>query len=272
MCDVDIDPILLQRYVKIFLSACDMFECKAYVMNGVDAMWYTKGNFLSLLNIPSQVSKFGSVRMYWEGSRERSIQQIKPFLINIRQTPSYFSKKLTYMYVNETLDTINKDILAHVPEIHTSNTNQEYDKHSSFKTYSASDDINALVSSGKVMSVVYLSLPSNNKFYICQRTRTPNKCVLFQVLFVDNDGFNRCGMWYAPIEVSLVNNDGIYTQNEVHLMSEDFAILCPCITNNEVLKLSYTVICKSWRYRNKYNELMLPSLSTNFFRSTIDDN
>ena len=90
--NVHIDRNTFLAYIKLFLSACDLFENKVYIMHNNDAMWYSKGNFLSLLNLPSQVLKFGNLRYYWEGSRERSIQQIKPYLINIRLT-SPFSKQ-----------------------------------------------------------------------------------------------------------------------------------------------------------------------------------
>ena len=97
MTDEELESPSLLRYVKIFLSSCDIFEHKAYIMKEDDAMWYTKGNFLSLLNLPLQISTFGRLRLYWEGSRERSIQQIKPFLVNMRQTSSFFKTKLTYI-------------------------------------------------------------------------------------------------------------------------------------------------------------------------------
>ena len=266
----EVDSSSLLRFIKVFLSSSDMFEHKAYVMNGDDAMWFTKGNFLSLLNLPAQIFKFGSLRIYWEGSSERSIQQIKPFLINIRQTSSYFKTKLTYLYVSETLDTINKEIASYVPPIQTSTSGQEYQKHSDFKTYSSNVNISSLISSGKVISVLYLSVGSKrSKFYICQRSATPRSCILFEVRFVDNDGFNKCGMWYAPIEVNIVNEGNTFTPMEIDEMAEDYAILCPCISNNVSLQKYYAIICKSWKYRDKFDDLRLPSLSINLFKGTI---
>ena len=68
-----IDSNQLLHFIKCFLSSCDLFKNTAFKLNGTDLFWYQKSNFLSLLNIPSQIEKFGSLRNYWEGSRERSI-------------------------------------------------------------------------------------------------------------------------------------------------------------------------------------------------------
>ena len=63
------------------------------------------------------------------------------------------------------------------------------------------------------MSVVYLSLHSKaNRFYTCQRSNNPKKCNLFEVTFVDNEGFNKCGLWYTPIHITIVNNGETFTQ------------------------------------------------------------
>ena len=272
MSDDDIDSSLLLKHIKVFLSSCDMFEQKAYIMNDDDAFWYTKGNFLSLLNLPQQIAKFGSIRMYWEGSRERSIQQIKPFLMNIRQTASYFKTKINYMYVSETLHTINQINMQHISKLGSTSSQRGYEKHSPFKTYSAHDNIMTLLDSNNVISVVYLSYAQQSpRFYICQRTKSPKICSLWEVKFFDNEGFNKCGMWYSPIEIFLVNNDENLTQHDIHLLSDDFAVLCPCISSNKQLHKYYTVICQSWKYRNKYNELSFPSLSEFLFESSIDN-
>ena len=120
----------------------------------------------------------------------------------MRQTSSFFKTKLTYMYVNETLDTINKDIIAHVPQLHISSSNHVYEKHSDFKTYSASEDITLLTSSNNPISVLYMSLNlQRNKFYICQRCSAPKRCILYEVTFVDiiKDSTNAvCGMLQFP--------------------------------------------------------------------------
>ena len=270
MCDDHIESSIILNYIKCFLSACDLFEDTAYIMHGDDAMWYSKGNFLSLLNLPSQVDKFGHIRLYWEGSRERSIQQIKPYLINMRHTPSYFKTKLTHMYVSQTLKTMHSELIDQFPNRSTYPNEQHYERYSSLKVYSYAEDIEQLVSYGKVLSVVYLSLNSNKpKFYICQRSQHPNKCILYKIDFLDETGFNKCGIWYAPIEICVVNIGNEMFQEEVNESSEIYGILCPCVSSNIHLKHTYSVICSNWKYRGKYDILSLPDISMNLFFSLL---
>ena len=271
MCNECIGTDILLNYIKCFLSSCDLFENKAYIMNEDDAMWYTKGNFLSLLNLPEQIKKFGKLRLYWEGSRERTIQQIKPYLINMRQTSSYFKTKMTHMYVSEVLDSIDTDLHHHFKEDYGDAQSNVYARYSSFKIYSYSDDIEELIKLGKVLSVVYLSLSGHEaRFYVCQHSNNPKSCLLYQVSFLDNDGFNKMGLWYAPIEISIANIGNEKTQAEIDNMTEVYAILYPCISRNRFLKNCYSTICHNWKYRNKHNVLVLPELSINLFLSSIN--
>lgn len=78
----------IDDYIKTFLSAVHNFERLTYVENSNRSyVWYA--NFLSLLNLPDQIKEFGSVRNYWEGTRERYIQLVKPFMKNNRKTDTY---------------------------------------------------------------------------------------------------------------------------------------------------------------------------------------
>lgn len=109
------------------------------------------------------------------------------------------------MYVSQTLKTMHSELTDQFPNRSTYPNEQHYERYSSLKVYSYAEDIEQLVSYGKVLSVVYLSLNSNKpKFYICQRSQHANKCILFKIDFLDETGFNKCGIWYAPIEICVV--------------------------------------------------------------------
>ena len=58
------DPKPLQEYTKLFLSCVDKFEAAIYVANGATPIWKSRGNFLSLLNLPLQQEYFGNVRLF----------------------------------------------------------------------------------------------------------------------------------------------------------------------------------------------------------------
>ena len=90
-------------YVKIFLFLFKTFEEKTFATDAGNFMWYNRGNFVSLLNLPNQIYEFGSLRYYQEGSRERFIQLVKPFMKNIKGTSSFISLQMSKLYTNNAL-------------------------------------------------------------------------------------------------------------------------------------------------------------------------
>ena len=71
-------------YVKVFLFLFRSFEEKAFHDTDGNFMWYNRLNFVLLLNLSNQTEKFGDLRLYWVGRKERCIQLIKPFMKNVR--------------------------------------------------------------------------------------------------------------------------------------------------------------------------------------------
>ncbi len=73
------------QHIKLFLDFCHQF-CKATHDDTNLPFWLSKGNYVTLLNLPEQIERFGSLRYYWEGTRERYIHLIKRQLTNMQQT------------------------------------------------------------------------------------------------------------------------------------------------------------------------------------------
>ena len=92
-----------------------------------------------------------------------------------------------------------------------------------------------------------------------------SECTLHEIMFHDKDGFNKCGLWYAPLTISMTTDDRLYSQEDVYDMSIDFAILCPCISKYPSLKNCYTAITKEWNYRTNTGLHVPPEVSLNFF-------
>lgn len=240
--------------IKLFLSCCDMFENVAYNLNDQNPFWYKKGNFLSLLNLPSQVEKFGSLKNFWEGSRERSIQQIKPYLIKTRSTSSFYKTKLQKMYIAQTLQNISE-------EMNDDNTseNRRYERYSSFVMYSHTQEIADLIVNKNVLSGIVIDHEFvRDKFYICQRMRDSNFCAMHEIVFDDEEGFNKCGIWYAPIEVKESASHMEMTKAKIENIVIDYVLLLPCISEHEDLNRCYTVLCKSWKTRTTASKLSFP--------------
>ena len=265
MNDENISSYEQMDCIKIFLSCCDMFENITYNLNDRDPFWYKKGNFLSLLNLPSQIEKFGSLKNFWEGSRERSIQQIKPYLIKTRLTSSFYKTKLKKMYIAQILQNINDDLKDDDIEVHP-----KYERHSSFVMYSYSLKIANLVSNRNVISGIVIDHESvRDKFYICQRKRETNFCIMHEILFNDEEGFNKCGVWYAPIEVRISTSDAEMTKAKINNIVVDYVLLLPCISDHEDLNCCYTVISREWKTRTTASKLTFPLLSFDFLSYTI---
>ncbi|KAL9181321.1 hypothetical protein ACHAXT_010126 [Thalassiosira profunda] len=104
------DSEKIDIYIKIFLTS--IYRVSALIDNDGSFSWLlAKGNFLSLLNLPEQIRRYGPVRWYYEGSDERFVQCVKPFLVtNARKTPSYFKIRLRLMQVMKLIDWIKKSL------------------------------------------------------------------------------------------------------------------------------------------------------------------
>ena len=271
MHDNETDTSELMEYLKLFLSSCDMFEhvvfnMKDKDMKDKDPFWYKKGNFLSLLNLPSQIEYFGSLKNFWEGSRERSIQQIKPYLIKMRLTSSFYKKKLQRMYTTQTLQNICDD-----NDHEDSRQVPSYDRFLSFRVYSYNDVLESFVTDRHVISVIVLDLKNRkDEIFICQRSRKSNNIKLHHIAFDDKEGFNKCGLWYAPFQFEISSDAVEYTKNEIDTMVVDYALMLPCMSCHDFLSCCYAVISREWKTRTTASKLSLPMLSYDFVSSTID--
>jgi len=80
------DPIveLIDRHIQVFLTCCHHFT-QLFYDKDKDPFWATTSNFPSLLNLAAQIAKYGPIRWYWEGTRQRYIQTVKKVLISMRK-------------------------------------------------------------------------------------------------------------------------------------------------------------------------------------------
>ena len=270
MTGKDVCHMILLDYVKCFLSACDRFENTAFTLEKVDPMWCNKGNFLSLLNLPMQVKTFGKLRLFWEGSRERSIQQIKPFLKKVRSTSSFYKTKLHHMYVTQSLKNLSEDGANEIgKEDPKYITRRTYERYLSFKIYSEHKDLLNHLDNHDILSTIIIKRDTTEIHYVCQKGETKERYVIIPIRFCDEDGFNKCGMWYAPIMILKNNTLGTFTKKELNDMAHDFGLLCPCISKYPSLRACYTAFTKDWYYRTNLGSHELPVLSKEFFLNTI---
>ena len=93
------DQADIKNQVKVFLSCCHQYA-KINIHSESSLFWHRTGNFTTILCLPDQVKKYGSVRLYWEGTSERHIQNVKNFLAN------YSTKDIINKFFIEKVDVI----------------------------------------------------------------------------------------------------------------------------------------------------------------------
>ena len=170
------------------------------------------------------------------------------------------------MYTSQTLQAMND-----MYEDKETFESTSYERFLSFNVYSFNLDLSSLIIERQVISAIVLDHDSTkDRFYICQKIQQSHKFSLREVLFQDKEGFNKCGLWFAPIEVSTLSLSKECTKEEITLSIIDYALLIPCISSHDLLNCCYTVISKNWKTRTTASKLSLPMFSFDFVASTIE--
>ena len=144
------DITTIDNYIKIWLQSVHHFEEYSNIFDTkASFMWYKRGNFLSLLNLPDQIKQFGSIRLYWEGTCERYIQYVKPLMTNMRNTPTYLAKQF------HTLQ--QKNMMDHIMEtVPNSDLNlKKYTRYNDMKIYSDVASVAEILQESEVFMCVY---------------------------------------------------------------------------------------------------------------------
>ena len=81
MMQTEINETIIKKSeisVRIYLNMVEVVNSKLRDL-GEKPIWISKSNYMSLLNLPKQMKKFGPLRLYWEGGwkGEGIIQEIK---------------------------------------------------------------------------------------------------------------------------------------------------------------------------------------------------
>ena len=161
MSKESIDVKIIANYVKLFLSVCHYFEREIglptnNIGNRMTPFWYNRGNFVSLLNLPTQIQSYGPLRLHWEGMREWFIQTLKQVLLNNCNRVSYLTGKLKRIHTLLSFETISYGI-ADDSYIHTY---KRYEDHCLYKDVFEIDDAiqNQRVLSGIILRTDLLSI------------------------------------------------------------------------------------------------------------------
>ena len=148
--------------------------------------------------------------------------------------------------------------------------NPVYDRFLSFNIYSHSIDLFQLLEGRKPLSAIVLEEDEiRDCFYLCQKQKDNSKIVLREIKFDDKEGFNKCGLWYAPINLTVSFSNKELSKENIDINVIDYALLIPCISSHEELNSCYTVVTKKWKTRITAAKLAFPALSFDFISSTL---
>jgi len=239
----------LDDYIKIFLSAVHNFECLTYVeQSNRSYVWYSKGNFLSLLNLPDQIRDFESVRNYWEGSRERYIQLVKPYMKNNRDTDSFLHLQMKHVLSS----TILKNIMSETSK----SSNNKYERYNHIRRYRNTQEVTDCIEKGKPISLIITEC--KEKLCICCVIGKSSSFSLHIIICNDNDGFLHCGLWYCSISISSEPYTIFETYNDVL----DNCKNCIIAMSHSFLESSmYMMFTEDWYYRYNNGDFALPSFT-----------
>ncbi|EJK68844.1 hypothetical protein THAOC_09946 [Thalassiosira oceanica] len=227
----------IKKSINIFLS-CTHRACH-FVYGQGDKMWASKGNFLSLLNLPKQIELYGPVRWYWEGSSEAHIHEIKPHLVeNLRKTPSYFAAKLSLIFKRKLISWIRK-----TREGDSNDSEETYRQSKRFYRYAEIDDLRAKLDEALPVSAFQLK-GYPGVWAALGNTRDTVEIVALKFIYADIKEY--CGMPF--FKTHLAENSKASVNKKKLLEAIDFhLILFPFICGQGLVARNNT-----WHFEGRF--------------------
>ena len=252
MTRVHVDVQLINDLIKIFLWSCHNFDTTFGYSDGNIPFWYKKSNFVSLLNLPTQIDHYGPVYLYWEGVKERYIQYVKPILKNKRKTASYLCTKAQQLLRNNALEMQNNKYQL--------STGKFYKRFQIIYVYTNLITLQQKIDKGESLSIL---IKQNDPPEYLTIVKFDNKYNCFPIVFDDNYGFHKCNLWFAPICLGEKHNNEYSDINDICCSDDTFGILVCFLLNEkeENTRADYTLVSSNWLIRSQSNEMKLPTVS-----------
>ena len=246
---VDISEI--DDSIKLFLSAIDMCEKLTFVESReANMFWSKRSNFLCLLNLPDQIKKFGRLRNYWEGSRERVIQTIKPFMKRNRDTSSFLQIQLEKTQRIQFLSSIQNSFDL------SNQMNRKYDRYRNYIFYNSHQELNNSIAAGKPLGCVKIHIDELDGIFFMIKNRRSLDLVL--LVWDDMRMYENYGLKYIPIKpqehtyITLIDMKDIYKFTHESLL---------CLPRIQGTLCAYSMISETWKVHNGSNDVGYPQIS-----------
>ena len=254
------DVDLIDAHIKVFLSCCNRYE-RVITGNSLSAgipHWAKKGNFVSLLNLREQIEFFGSVRLYWEGSRERFIQVVKAILVSMQRSVSYFVEKMTLIQKLNLFEWIKQDF--------RDSLSVERDI-KCFHQYDSVQDVEKLFADGMPVSAFTLKCGEKQEIYV--RVGKRNEYKMRPIRFHStSQSPNMCGLHYLNCE--LLSNDELETTKADFLYQvELYCVLLPYIKKHQTFSCQYAIVFDDWDTIDSHCKKSIPTIYDKLFQIDV---
>ncbi len=218
--------------------------------------WLSKGNYVTLLNLPEQIERFGSLRDYWEGTRERYIHLIKRQLTNMRRTYTFMSSKLTEVHQSNVLDWImhNFDPVESV---------SSYASNGLFHTYCSMEAILNNVTTGKIISGYHHPVYSGHVIVAYREADKMLGLGAFQS-FIGVDEQYQSGMYFCRFSEAVE----LATSSPRQYINENVtvgAVMLPLAKTHQQFQMQYSVIYSDWDVLKSNGDKGQPQMSYDLF-------
>ena len=256
--DPDVD--LIDRHIKIFLSCCHRFT-QLFYDKDEEPFWAKTSNFPSLLNLAAQILKYGPIRWYWEGTRERYIQTVKKVLISMRKTNSYFLRKMVLMQKLTTMAWL-KD------KLRKSHKKKKKEYSRMYFRYESLEEIKEKFKKGDVLSGITTKMDETETlaghFWIAYEKKGSNINIV-PIIIDQSEKTSKllCGMSYH--RYSLAENECVLglSCEELAGHASDYCLLLPYRDNSkDEFECLYGIVFSDWEVIDDKGNKKLPVLCT----------
>ena len=230
------DAAKIDCYIKLFLSC---MHKSIMLITGSNEWWEKKGNFLSLLNLPRQITKYGPIRWYWEAVCERFIQLVKPYLlVNMRKTTTYFQSKLTLIHRMNTVELMKNQLKGRTIG------ESSRDSGKGFYRYKSLEEIHKNIGNGMPLSAFQVrDMPGNVLWLAFGRTRESINLIACKC--TSHSSTRLCGL--DCFRCSLCLDKQSQVQKEVlSTIITSHAILFPTKTTEGGFDQEYAILFDDW--------------------------
>ncbi len=243
------------QHIKLFLDCCHQF-CNATHDDTITPFWLSKGNYVTLLNLPEQIEQFGPLRDYWEGTRERYIHLIKRQLTNMRRTYTFMSSKLTEVHQSNVLNWImhNLDPVESV---------SSYASNGLFHTYCSMEAIRNNVTTGKIISGYHHPLYPGHVIVAYREADKMLGLVAFQANIGVDEQY-QSGMYFcrfSEVRELATSSPRQYINENVTVG----AVMLPLAKTNQQFQMQYSVIYSDWDILKSNGDKGQPQMSYDLF-------